>query len=235
MILKVEEIQVSYARKRVLHGVTLSVAAEQVVALIGHNGAGKTTLLKAILGMLKVDGGRIVFQGKDVTNREPRYNVGEGIVYCPQGGQAFRRLTVTENLEVAGSALATGGGRTKDKVGQVFELFPALYSRRDYKAGVISGGERQMLGIGIALMLSPKLFLIDEPSGGLAPVYVDRVFASIKTINEELKTPVLLVEQNFKHALEVADRVCVMRNGHLEFEGDPASARKVMGEKFFGF
>ena len=235
MILNVDQVQVSYAKKRVIHGVSLKVMPEQIVALIGHNGAGKTTLLKAILGLLKLDAGRVIFQGMDITNRAPHLNVRAGIAYCPQGGQVFGSLTVTENLEVAASNRGPNSSSARYKLETVFDLFPALYGRRNYKAGVLSGGERQMLAIGMSLMLSPKIFLIDEPSGGLAPRYVDRVFQSIRTISKEFNTPILLVEQNFKDAMDVAHAVCVMRNGRLVFEGDPDQAREVMGEKFFGF
>lgn len=234
MILELKGVQVSYFRKEVLHGVTLSVDSQQIVALIGHNGAGKTTTLKAILGLLKVDNGQIIFGGRDVTNRRPLLNVRDGIVYCPQGGEVFSRLTVTENLEVAGST-AGDGHRVREKSEQVFDLFPALKERRTYKAGVLSGGERQMLAVGIALMLSPRLFLIDEPSGGLAPRYVDRLFESIATINRTYDTPILLVEQNIKHALDLAHNIYVLRNGQVVFAGKPGEVKGVMSEKFFGF
>lgn len=235
LILNVDNAQVSYAKKRVIHGVSLKVMPEQIVALIGHNGAGKTTLLKAIVGLLKLDAGQVIFQGTDITNRAAHLNVREGIAYCPQGGPVFSSLTVTENLEVAASNQGAKGTSDRYQLETVFDLFPALYGRRDYKAGVLSGGERQMLAIGMSLMLSPKIFLIDEPSGGLAPRYVDRVFQSIRTISKEFNTPILLVEQNFKDAMDVAHAVCVMRNGRLVFQGEPDQARKVMGEKFFGF
>ena len=235
MILEVDQLEVSYAKKKVLHGVSIKVQPEQIVVLIGHNGAGKTTLLKAIVGLLKIDAGRVIFQGTDITNQAAHLNVRAGLAYCPQGGQVFSSLTVTENLEVAASSPSVNNTSDRYKLETVFDLFPALYGRRSYKAGVLSGGERQMLAIGMALMLSPKIFLIDEPSGGLAPRYVDRVFQSIRTISEEFKTPILLVEQNFKDAMEVAHAVCVMRNGRLVFTGKPDQAREVMGEKFFGF
>ena len=234
MILSLENVEVSYAKKKVLHGISLSVGNEEIVALIGHNGAGKTTLLKAVLGLLKVDAGKVLFRGKEVTNQDPYWNVREGIVYCPQGGEAFPRLTVSENLEVAGNALGNGEPVRKKMV-QVFDLFPALLVRRNFKAGVLSGGERQMLAIGIALMLSPKLFLIDEPSGGLSPMYVDRVFEAILKINRTTRTPIFLVEQNIKHALDLATTVYVLRNGQVVFRGTPSEVKEVMGEKFFGF
>ncbi len=232
--LVVEGIDVSYAQKKVVNDVSLAIGANEIVALIGHNGAGKTTLLKAILGALRVNKGRIQFCGKDVTNQKPSSNVRDGIVYCPQGGDVFRRLTVVENLEIANLGKREGN-TSKESIERIFDLFPALVQRRNLKAGVLSGGERQMLSIGMMLMLSPRLLLIDEPSGGLAPVYVDRVFESIKRINKEFQTAILVVEQNMKHAFEISGRVYVMRNSGIVFEGTPQQVQETVSEHFFGF
>lgn len=232
--LVVANVDVCYAQKKVLNDVSLSVRTKEIVALIGHNGAGKTTLLKTILGAVKVERGRVTFAGEDVTNASPSANVQRGIVYCPQGGDVFRRLTVLENLEIARLTNRTNS-RVDESIERIFDLFPALASRRNYKAGVLSGGERQMLSISIMLMLSPRLFLIDEPSGGLAPMYVDRVFQSIQRINREFGAAILVVEQNLKHAFDISGRVYVMRNGQMVFEGTSEQVQETVGEHFFGF
>ena len=232
--LVVDSVDVSYAEKKVVSGVSLAVRPDEIVAVIGHNGAGKTTLLKAILGALRVDKGTIRLGGKDITNLKPSVNVQHGVVYCPQGGDVFRRLTVAENLEIA-TLSKRSSGTLKENIERIFDLFPALAGRRTFKAGVLSGGERQMLSISMMLMLSPKLFLIDEPSGGLSPLYVDRVFESIVRINREFNTAILLVEQNLKHAFDISSRAYVMRNAHIVFEGTPQQLQTSMGEHFFGF
>jgi branched-chain amino acid transport system ATP-binding protein len=159
--------------------------------------------------------------------------VEHGIVYCPQGGEVFRCLSVLENLEVAGH-MEKDGGQVRQNIQKVLDLFPALKSRSTLRAGVLSGGERQMLSIGMSLMLSPKLFLIDEPSGGLSPILVDKVFESIRTINEQFETTILLVEQNIKHALEICRTIYVLRNGRIVYQGDKSDLQNVSSE-FLGF
>lgn len=233
MQLTLEEIEVSYGKKRVLNEISMAVAHKEVVALVGNNGAGKTTLLKSILGILEVERGRIQFEGQDVTREPPHFKVKRGIVFCPQGGEVFRYLSVIENLEVAGHK-ERDGKAVKQNMEKVFELFPALEARRSLKGGVLSGGERQMLSLGMSLMLSPKLFLIDEPSGGLSPLYVDKVFEGIQRINEQFETTILLVEQNLKHALEICGKVYVLRNGRIVYQGDKSELQSVSSE-FLGF
>ncbi len=229
MQLTLEEVEVSYGKKRVLNEISMAMAQKEVVALVGNNGAGKTTLLKSILGVLEVEGGRIRFEGLDITRESPHAKVQRGIVYCPQGGEVFRCLSVVENLEVAGH-MERDERRVKQNMEKAFELFPALEARRYLKGGVLSGGERQMLSLGMSLMLSPKLFLIDEPSGGLSPLYVDKVFEAIKRINEEFETTILVVEQNIKHALEICSRVYVLRNGRIVYGGDKTGIQDVSSE-----
>jgi branched-chain amino acid transport system ATP-binding protein len=231
--LTLEGVAVSYGKKRVLDEISMAIAHKEVVALVGNNGAGKTTLLKSILGVLDVERGHIQFEGLDITREPPHAKVQRGIVYCPQGGEVFRYLSVTENLEVA-AHVEKDERRMKQNMEKVFELFPALEARRYLKGGVLSGGERQMLSLGMSLMLSPKLFLIDEPSGGLSPLYVDKVFEAIKRINAELETTILVVEQNIKHALEICSKVYVLRNGRIVYEGDKTGIQAVSSE-CFGF
>jgi branched-chain amino acid transport system ATP-binding protein len=233
MQLTLEEVAVSYGKKRVLDEISMAIAHKEVVALVGNNGAGKTTLLKSILGVLDVERGHIQFEGLDITQEPPHVKVQRGIVYCPQGGEVFRYLSVTENLEVA-AHVEKDERRMKQNMEKVFELFPALEARRYLKGGVLSGGERQMLSLGMSLMQSPKLFLIDEPSGGLSPLYVDKVFEAIKRINAELETTILVVEQNIRHALEICNKVYVLRNGRIVYEGDKTGIQDVSSE-CFGF
>jgi branched-chain amino acid transport system ATP-binding protein len=234
MALAVAAVDVYYGKKQVLREVDLRVEPEEIVGLIGHNGAGKTTLLRAIIGALRVQRGRIAFDGRPLANGDPQRNVRAGVVYCPQGGQVFRTLTVAENLAVAAMVRREVAGTSAD-VERVFALFPALAQRRQFRGGVLSGGERQMLAIGMALMAAPRLLLIDEPSGGLAPLYVDRLFEAIAQINREYHAAILLVEQNFAHAMGIAHRVYVMRNGAIADSGTPDALRDRLHATFFGF
>jgi branched-chain amino acid transport system ATP-binding protein len=231
--LEVSGLEVAYGSKVVLHGVGLAVGAEEVVGLIGANGAGKSTLLKGVSGVLAPRAGSIRFHGREIAGRPPHANVQDGIVYCPQGGQVFRRLSVAENLAIAGHGRPAGarGGAVED----VYRLFPRLRERQRLRAGVLSGGERQMLALGIALMLEPRLFLIDEPSGGLAPILVEHLFERIRLVSRDLRTPILLVEQNLRHALALSDRLYVLRNGRIVFEGRPAELRAAASRHVFGF
>ena len=228
-----EGLDVAYGTKVVLHAVGLEVGREEIVGVIGANGAGKSTLLKAVSGLLPPRAGSIRFHGREIGGRAPHTNVRDGIVFCPQGGQVFRRLTVEDNLRVA------AGGRPAAEVAvaieEVYGLFPRLVERRRARAGVLSGGERQMLALGIALTLRPRLFLIDEPSGGLAPILVDQLFERIRTVARQRRTPILLVEQNLRHALGLADRLYVLRNGRIVFEGRPDQVRAVASQQLLGF
>ncbi|MDI6762326.1 MAG: ABC transporter ATP-binding protein [Thermodesulfobacteriota bacterium] len=233
MHLTLDGVEVSYGKKKVLNQISMAMAHREVVALVGHNGAGKTTLLKAILGLIESEKGQIKFEGDDITHLPPHLRVGYGIVYCPQGGEVFKRLTVVENLEVAGHR-ERDSKKVRENVEKVLSLFPALKNRCTLRGGVLSGGERQMLSLGMSLMLSPKLFLIDEPSGGLSPLYVDKVFESIRRINEQFQTTILLVEQNVNHALGICQKVYVLRNGHIVYQGNKNEVKNVSSE-FMGF
>lgn len=218
MLLTVTGAEVSYSGKTVVKGVSLRVDPGEIVGVIGHNGAGKTTLLKAIVGVLPLDSGEVVFRGEKVNGRKPFINIRGGIVYVPQGGTVFTELTVAENLEMGGCTLSERS-RLEENLSRVYSLFPLLKERRHGKAGVFSGGERQMLAIGMGLAAGPKLLMLDEPSGGLAPFLVQRLFEVIRSIRDLYQTSILVVEQNVARVLDCADRIYGMQNGLMVFEG----------------
>ena len=190
------------------------------MTLIGANGAGKSTTLRSINGLNHPRQGTITFQGEDITNASPHSIVKNGIAQSPEGRRLFPRMSVTENLEM-GAFQRTDKENFKDDMDRVFELFPRLYERRTQKAGTMSGGEQQMCAIGRALMARPKLLLLDEPSMGLAPIFVEKIFEIVIEINQQ-GTPVLLVEQNALMALDVASRGYVLETGRVALEGPAA-------------
>ena len=220
MSLQIRDLRGGYGKKRVLFDVSLDVGDREIVALVGHNGAGKSTLLKSITGLLPDIEGDIVWDNASIIGRSPAQNLRAGIVYCPEGAQVFRTLTVRENLALGGYAFrdAAAARRNTEKV---LELFPALAKKAGLKGGQLSGGERQMLAIGIGLIASPRLAMFDEPSGGLAPMLVQAVFDAIKLIVREFETSVLVVEQNIDMAFGVADRAYVLANGAVADSGLP--------------
>ena len=215
MILEASDLVAGYGRKQVLHGVSLRVEAAEIVALIGHNGAGKTTLLKTLFGLLPALGGEVRYGGRSITGRRAALNVRDGLSFVPQGHGIFTDLTVRENLELGGYSV---GAADPDRLAAIYDLFPILKERQDQRAGTLSGGQQQMLALGLALVLRPKLLLLDEPSLGLAPVLVQRVLESVQEINRRFGTAVLLVEQNVKQALRIAGRVYVMKVGQISLE-----------------
>ena len=219
MLLDIEGVSSGYGSKQVVRGAGLSVEAGEVVALVGHNGAGKSTLLDSIFGLNRVDDGVVRFDGAAITNRPPAAQLRAGIAYAPQGGRVYRTLTVADNLEIGGF-VSTAKARATAIAG-VYDLFPILRTRKEGRAGLLSGGERQMLAIGMALASSPRLILLDEPSGGLAPLFVERAFETIKRIATEFSMAVLLVEQNLNEAFAVADRAYVMAGGRIVAQGMP--------------
>jgi branched-chain amino acid transport system ATP-binding protein len=222
-ILEVEEIHVYYGAIHALKGVSLRVGAGEIVTLIGANGAGKSTTLRAINGLNHPRQGAIRFEGREVTNASPHSIVKGGIAQSPEGRRLFPRMSVTENLEM-GAFQRVDRESFKEDMDRVFELFPRLHERRDQKAGTMSGGEQQMCAIGRALMAKPKLLLLDEPSMGLAPIFVEKIFEIILEINEQ-GTPVLLVEQNALMALETAHRAYVMETGQIALHGPAAELK----------
>jgi branched-chain amino acid transport system ATP-binding protein len=216
-LLRVEGLRSGYGQKQVLNGVSLHVNEGEIVALLGPNGAGKSTVLKTIFGLLRAWEGVVMWNGVAIQNRRPAQNVRDGLAYVPQGSRVFADLTVQENLEVGGFILRDRW-QIRECMEQVFRLFPILAERRQQLAGKLSGGERQMLALGKALMAQPRLLLLDEPSLGLAPQVTREALNIIKRLNSELGTAILLVEQNVREALTIAHRVYVLRVGEVVLE-----------------
>jgi len=215
-LLQLVDVHAGYREVVVLRGVSVRVDAGEMVSIIGANGAGKSTLLKAVFGMVGVETGRIVFAGNDITNHRSVDILRRGLSYVPQGRCNFPAMTVEENLEM-GAYLRSDRGVRSD-IEALLSRFPMLADKRREPAGTLSGGQQQILGMAIALLLHPKLLLIDEPSLGLDPRMVDAVFDAIQTINREGAT-VLMVEQNAKRALEISHRAFVLELGRNRFEG----------------
>jgi branched-chain amino acid transport system ATP-binding protein len=217
-ILEVEGIHTYYGSIQALKGVTLDVNEGEVVTLIGANGAGKSTTLRSINGLNHPREGKIRFQGRDITQESPHDVVKMGISQSPEGRRLFSRMSVIENLEMGAFQRSDRAG-IRESLDRVFELFPRLQERRNQRAGTLSGGEQQMCAIGRALMAQPKLLLLDEPSMGLAPIFVERIFEIVVEINKQ-GTPILLVEQNALMALDVAHRGYVMETGTIALADD---------------
>jgi branched-chain amino acid transport system ATP-binding protein len=222
-VLEIKDIHTYYGAIHALKGISLEVREGEIVTLLGANGAGKSTTLRSINGLNRPRSGSISFQGRDITSTAPHEIVKRGIAQSPEGRRLFPRMSVTENLEMGAFQRSDRAG-IKEDMDRVFELFPRLQERRDQKAGTMSGGEQQMCAIGRALMARPKLLLLDEPSLGLAPIFVERIFDIIKTINEQ-GTSILLVEQNALMALEAAHRGYVLETGTIVL-ADEAQALK---------
>jgi branched-chain amino acid transport system ATP-binding protein len=215
-MLEVRDLHVSYGEIPALKGVSLSVGAGEIVALLGNNGAGKTTTLKTISGLLAPRSGEVRLAGEPIRGLAAHAIVRKGIAHVPEGRRVFNRLTVRENLDM-GAYTRTDSGIDAD-LDRVFGLFPRLRERRSQVAGTLSGGEQQMLAIGRALMGHPRLLLLDEPSMGLAPVLVEQIFDTVRDINRQ-GTTVLLVEQNAALALDVAQRAYVLETGSVALAG----------------
>ena len=216
-MLTVDDIHVFYGNIAAVKGISLTVYPGEIVTLIGGNGAGKSTTMRTISGLLKPKRGEIHFEGERVSGLKGHEVAQRGIAQSPEGRRIFPRMTVTENLELGAFLRNDKAGIAAD-MDRVFELFPRLKERLVQKSGTLSGGEQQMLAMGRALMASPKLLLLDEPSMGLAPVLVDSVFETIRKVNEQ-GTTVLLVEQNALAALNIADHAYVLETGHITLEG----------------
>jgi branched-chain amino acid transport system ATP-binding protein len=240
-LLTVDDLQVAYHRVAVaLHGVSLRVMPKTVVALVGNNGAGKTTTLRAISGFIGLDDARVIagsirFAGQRIENQPPHANTARGIVIVPERDKIFPNLTVTENLAVAASSRASAAERGRLEA-LVFQFFPALAELRRRVAGLLSGGERQMLAFGSAIVCKPELLLVDELSLGLAPVVVDDLARRVSSIRQELGITVLLVEQNAAVALAIADYGYVLENGRVALEGPAAElrGRREIQESYLG-
>ncbi len=216
-LLTVEDIHVYYGNIAAVKGVSLSVKPGEIVTLIGSNGAGKSTTLRTVSGLLRPRTGKITFQGESLVGIPGHKVVAKGICQSPEGRRIFPKMSVEENLELGAFLRNDKPGIAADKE-RVLDLFPRLKERISQKAGTMSGGEQQMLAVGRALMGSPKLLLLDEPSMGLAPVLVDLIFDTIRTIRDQ-GTTVLVVEQNALAALRIGDYAYVLESGHLKQEG----------------
>ena len=215
-MLVVDDVFSGYGKSQVLHGVSLSVDEGEIVALIGANGAGKTTLLKTISGLVQTRSGTIRFQNTEIQNFSAHRIVESGVSQVAEGRAMLKRMTVLENLRI-------GAHVRKDKevgqdIDQIFSKFPVLGDRHDQLAGLLSGGEQQMLAIGRALMARPRILLLDEPSLGLAPMVVTEIFRTLRALRDD-ETTIFLVEQNARRALQVADRGYVLERGQIAFEG----------------
>ena len=218
--LSVQGLLADYGKLRVLHGVDLQAAKGEIVLIIGHNGAGKSTTPKAIFGLLPPASGQVVWRGQDITGRTPARNVADGMGFVPQGRGIFAGLSVLDNLRMGAHVLRDlQEERTRQDL--VFSLFPILAERRKQTAGAMSGGQQRLLSIGMALMGQPELLFIDEPSIGLSPMMVSQVLDHIARINRELGTTVVLIEQNVRPALAIADRVYVLKVGRVVLETTP--------------
>jgi branched-chain amino acid transport system ATP-binding protein len=223
-ILEVEDVHTYYGSIEALKGVSLDVGEREIVTLIGANGAGKSTTLRSINGLNHPREGRIRFQGRDITEEAPHDVVKMGISQSPEGRRLFPRMSVMENLEMGAFQRSDRAG-IRESLDRVFALFPRLAERKNQRAGTLSGGEQQMCAIGRALMAQPKLLLLDEPSMGLAPIFVEKIFEIVREINEQ-GTPILLVEQNALMALDTADRGYVMETGRIVLADDAKRLRE---------
>ena len=220
-MLKIEDLHVGYGDIQVIWGISLEVQEKSIVSLLGSNGAGKSTTLKSVVGMLRPRQGRVIFQGKDITRLASHNIVNMGLYLVPEWRGTFSTLSVLENLELG--AFSSRARPHKDKtLKRVYDIFPILKNRQSQRAGTLSGGERQMLAIGRALMARPEMLILDEPSLGLAPLIVSNIFEVIKQINEEGVT-VLVVEQNVHMALKIANYAYVLENGRIVNHGSSTS------------
>jgi len=218
-MLKIKKIQTFYGNIQALKDISIDVKEGEIITLIGANGAGKSTTLMSLSGVVPVRSGSIEFLGKDITNKTPDTIVAMGVSQVPEGRRIFPQLTVQENLDM-GSFLRKDKGEIKRDLEYMFELFPRLAERKNQQGGTLSGGEQQMLAISRALMARPKLLLLDEPSLGLAPIFVQQIFNIITRVNKENNTTVFLVEQNAYMALKIAHRGYVLENGRISMTNE---------------
>jgi branched-chain amino acid transport system ATP-binding protein len=223
-ILELEDVHTFYGSIEALKGISIDVREGEIVTLIGANGAGKSTTLRSINGLNHPREGTISFQGREITDEAPHNVVKMGISQAPEGRRLFPRMSVLENLQMGAFQRADRAGMRED-MERVFTLFPRLAERKNQKAGTLSGGEQQMCAIGRALMARPKLLMLDEPSMGLAPIFVEKIFEIVREINEQ-GTPILLVEQNALMALDTADRGYVMETGTIVLADDAKALRE---------
>jgi len=218
-LLKVENLNAGYGKLQILYGVTLSFPERKISVIIGPNGSGKSTLLKTVFGMTKVYSGKVLLEGRDITGLPPHRIAALGVAYLPQTNNVFENLTVEENLKMAGYGLR--GEELRERASKSLEFFPQLRLYMKKKAKQLSGGERQMLAIAMSLMRKPKVMLFDEPTAALAPKIAYQVLRTIVRLRDELGITVVLVEQNAKAALEIADKASLLVSGRVVFDGQP--------------
>jgi branched-chain amino acid transport system ATP-binding protein len=214
-VLALQSISGGYGETEILHDVSLQVEAGEIVVIIGPNGAGKSTALKAVLGLLNLSGGRIILAGQNITGTPPERVVQHGVCYVPQTENVFPSLTVEENLEMGGFIR---NDDLRPRISEIYRIFPPLKEKRKQPAGTLSGGQRQMVAMGKALMLEPVILLLDEPSAGLSPKYRSEIFKIIKDIHQT-GTPILMVEQNAREALRIASRAYILVDGQNRIDG----------------
>jgi branched-chain amino acid transport system ATP-binding protein len=217
-MIRIDSVSKTFRRARVLDGIDLDIGPGERVALIGSNGAGKTTTMKAITGILPINDGDIEYLGKSIRGQGPWDLVKQGLAMVPEGRGVFARMTITENLQM-GAYIRNDKAQVLEDIEKVFTIFPRLRERKDQLAGTLSGGEQQMLAMGRALMSRPKVLLLDEPSMGLSPIMVDKIFEVVRDVYAQGVT-ILLVEQNASRALAIADRGYVMESGVVTMNGD---------------
>ncbi len=231
-VLTLDNVVGGYGETQILHGVSLTVGAGEIVAIIGPNGAGKSTAMKAVFGLLSLSGGRVILDGHDITNTPPDQVVKQGVCYVPQTANIFPTLTVEENLEMGAYVR---NDDIRPRLHEIYTMFPPLFEKRRQAAGTLSGGQRQMVAMGKALMLEPKILLVDEPTAGLSPKFRGEIFSIIRDINAT-GTPILMVEQNAKQALSIAARGYVLVDGRnrLDDTGQGLLTNKEVGAMFLG-
>lgn len=217
MLLQLNNVHTHYGHIHALRGLNMSVGEGEIVTLIGANGAGKSTLMMTIFGSPRVSSGSIHFNNSDITSFQTHEIARRGIALVPEGRRIYPRMTVLENLQMG--AVRTDAGYYADDMSRMFTFFPILKERQHQRAGTLSGGEQQMLAIARALMSRPKLLMLDEPSLGLAPIYIRKVFDVIQQLNKEYRMTILLVEQNAHHALRIAHRGYVLQHGEIVLDG----------------
>jgi len=217
-MLKIDNLHTTYGPVEALHGINMTIEAGAIVGVLGANGAGKTTLLKSIAGLLRVSQGRTVYAGKDITNQSAQRIVKLGVSLVPQGRFLFTEMSVRENLEM-GAYLLHDRAEFNQRLDDVQEMFPILKERSQQMVALMSGGEQQMLAVARALMTKPDLILLDEPSIGLAPKIFDQILATIKELNTNRKTTIVIAEQNVKKILKIVDYAYVLESGKVAIEG----------------
>lgn len=217
-VLEIRDVVCGYGQREILHGITITVGRSEIVAIIGHNGAGKSTLLKAVFGLIPLRRGSVTVEGRATGGSNPRELLRLGFAYVPQGNRVFTELSVRENLEI-GAITLSEGIRVEQRIESVVEIFPMLGNRLKQRAGTLSGGEKQILALGMALVLSPRILLLDEPSLGLAPPMAVEALQRIKSLNESAGVAVLIVEQKVREVLAIAARTYVVRSGQVSYSG----------------